>query len=330
MKTHRVYVTREIPQNGIDMLRDRGYEVIVGDDTQPLKKGKLYKILKKAHRSGKGYDAVLTLLTDKITADITKYAPDLRIVSNYAIGYDNIDVAGLSAQNVFVTNTPGDYCSTVAEHVVGLMFALARNVARGDRFVRAGLYKGWDPMLFVGEDVSGKTLGLIGAGRIGEKVGQFLSRAFGIKIVYYDTRANESLEKNCSAVRMQTIDDLLTRADIVSIHVPLLPTTRHMVDAGFLSKMKSNAYLINTSRGPVVDEKALIKALKKRQIQGAALDVFEFEPKIPRALRTLSNVVLTPHIASASSEARAEMARIAAQNIIDVFEGKTPVGLVRP
>ncbi len=330
MTNHRVYVTRAIPQNGIDLLRDRGYEVVIGEDIKPLKPGALYKILKKAEKEGKGYDAVLTLLTDKVNADIVTYAPKLKVVSNYAIGYDNLDVKGLSDKQVVVTNAPGEYCATVAEHVVGLILSLVRNITRGDRFVRAGLYKGWDPMLFVGQDISGKTLGLIGAGRIGEKVAQFLKSAFNMNIVYFDTRQNEMLEKNYSAQKAQSLDELLEKADVVSIHVPLLPSTRHMVDESFIKKMKKTAYLINSSRGPVVDEKVLIKALRRGWIQGAGLDVFEFEPKISRGLRRLSNVVMTPHIASASDEARNEMSRIACENIIDVFEGRTPKGLVRP
>ncbi len=330
MTNHRVYVTRAIAQNGIDMLRDKGYEVVVGEDAQPLKPGKLYKILKKAEKGGRGYEAVLTLLTDRVDADITRYAPKLKIVSNYAIGYDNIDVKALATQNVFVTNAPGDYCTTVAEHVVGLILALARNIVAGDKFIRAGLYKGWDPMLFVGQDLSRKTLGLIGAGNIGQKVAQILRMAFNMNVIYFDTRQNEIMETNAGAKRVHTLDELASESDIVSLHVPLLPSTKHMVDESFLRKMKPTAYLINTSRGPVVDEKALIKALQEKNIQGAALDVFEFEPKISRGLKKLSNIIMTPHIASASEEARAEMSRISAQNIIDVFEGRLPKGLVRP
>lgn len=329
MNTHRIYVTRAIPQNGIDMLVQKGYEVVVGADTKPLKPGKLNTILSKAEKKGRGYDAVLTLLTDKIGVDILASAPRLKVVSNMAIGFDNIDVKGLSDKQVTVTNTPGDYCDTVAEHVVALTLSLVNNVVAGDRFMRKGRYVGWDPMLFVGKNISKQTIGIIGAGRIGERTAYHFKKGFDTDILYFDLKTNETLEQEYGAKKMPTIESLLEQSDVVTLHVPLLSSTRHMVNESFLKKMKKDAVLINTARGPVVDEMLLVKALKEKWIAGAALDVFEFEPKLAKGLAKLENVVLTPHIASASVYAREEMSRIAAQNIIDVLEGRTPVGLVR-
>ena len=183
-------------------------------------------------------------------------------------------------------------------------------------------------MIFIGTDLSKKTVGLIGAGRIGERVAYHLAKGFNVEIIYFDSRTNEKIECDCGAKKVNTLDELLARSDIISLHVPLLPDTHHMVNESFLKKMKQTAFLINTSRGPVVDEVALVAALKKKEIKGAAIDVYEFEPKLTRGLIKLDNIVLTPHIASASEHARNEMARVAAQNIIDVFEKRKPIGEV--
>lgn len=322
----RIYITRQIPELATQMLTEKGYEVIVGTDTKPVAKKKLISILKKEEKKGRGYDALITLLTDQIDQEVLNTGISLEIVSNYAIGYDNIDVKSALEKGITVTNTPGNYTDTIAEHVVAMTLAITSRIAEADRFVRKGKYNGWDPMLLIGADLCHKTIGLIGAGRIGERVAFHFAKGFESKIIYFDTRPNETIEKECGAVRVDSIDELLAQADVVSLHVPLLPTTHHMVNAEFLRKMKKTAYLINSSRGAVVDEVSLVKALQVREIAGAALDVYEFEPKLSRGLTKLDNVVLTPHIASASEYARNEMARVAAQNIIDVFEKRTPAG----
>ncbi len=322
----RIYITQQIPELAIRMLKEKGYDVVVGKNKGLISQKEIISVLKKAEKKGQGFDALITLLTDKIDVSILNAGVSLEVIANYAIGYDNIDVSQATGRGIVVTNAPGEYVSTLAEHVVAITLAVTSRIVEADRYMRAGKYKGWDPMLFIGTDVSHKTIGLIGAGRIGTKVAHFFAQGLNSDIVYFDTKQNEEIEKKCGAKRVSTIDELIAQADIISLHVPLLPTTRHMVDATFLKKMKKTAYIINTSRGAVIDEVALVHALKKKEIAGAALDVFEFEPKLAKGLSKLDTVVLTPHIASASEHARNEMARVTAQNVIDVFEGGTPVG----
>ena len=196
------------------------------------------------------------------------------------------------------------------------MLALASNVASGDRFVRAKKYRGWDPTLFVGTDLPGKTLGIVGAGRIGSSTAKMAHKGFGMKIIYSDVQENTELENECQAKKIETVEELLKTSDFVSLHVPLLPETKHLISQERLGMMKKTAYLVNTSRGPVIDEKALVLALKEEKIAGAGLDVFEEEPYLARGLTRLQNVVLTPHIATATIEARQEMSKTVADNVI--------------
>jgi glyoxylate reductase len=320
-----VFITRTIPGPGIDMLRERGYAVDVYPKDRAPKPRELKKLLSK-----KPYDAVLSLLTDHIDAEVFDVVPTAKIIANYAIGYDNIDIVEAKKRGIAVTNTPGDYAHTVAEHSIALMLALTTRLVEADAFVRKGKYHGWSPNLFMGTDIKGKTLGLVGTGRIGELVARMAHGGFGLSIIYHDIVRNERIEKECGAVYVPALDELLSRSDIVSLHVPLLPSTHHLIDATRLSRMKSSALLINTSRGPVIDESALVTALKDGVIAGAGLDVFEFEPKLARGLVSLKNVVLTPHIASGRESARTDMSRIAAQNIIDVLDGGTARHIVNP
>jgi glyoxylate reductase len=319
----KVFITRQIPEVGIKMLTGKGFEVTVSKKDRPLEKKELITILKKG-----GYDAVLTLLTDPIDTEVFAAAPTVKIFANYAVGFNNIDVEEAKKRNVFVTNTPGGGTDRVAEHTWALILALTCRVVEADLYMRKGMFKGWDPMIFHGIKLSGKILGIIGTGRIGADVAHRAVNGFGMKLVYYDVKRNEDLEKNYGAVFCTIPEEVLKISDVVSIHVPLLPSTHHLIDAERLALMKKFAYLINTSRGSVVDENALLDALKAETIAGAGLDVFEFEPKLAKDLAKLPNVVLTPHIASATAEAREAMAILAAQNIIDTLEGKKPVNLV--
>ncbi|MDO8590820.1 MAG: D-glycerate dehydrogenase [bacterium] len=319
----KIFITRIIPDVGIKILEDKGYAVDVYPKDKIIAQKELIKIIKKG-----SYDAILCLLTDKIDASIFEIAPSVKIYANYATGFDNIDVAEAKKRGITITNAPAELTSeAVAEHAVALMLALAARIVEADEFVRRGKYKGWAPMNFIGTDVLGKTLGLIGAGRIGERMAHY-SKGLGMEIIYTDVVRNDRIEKECGAVYCNSVEEVLQKADIVSLHIPLLDSTRHLINEATLRLMKPSSFLINTSRGPVIDEVALEKALREKVISGAAIDVFEFEPKTVPGLAKLQNVILTPHIASASMEARNQMAEIAARNIIDFFEGRTPKNIV--
>jgi len=320
--TKRILITREIPKVGMDMLKKEGFKVDVcpgktGDVS--LSQEKLLSYLKK-----NSYDGIISLLTDKIDTKLIKAVPSVKIVANYAAGFNNIDLIETKKRGIVATNTPGVSSLAVAEHTIALMSALTTRIVEADLFTKKGKYKGWSPMAFIGTGLSGKTLGLIGVGSIGSEVARIAAHGFTMKILYYDVVAHEKIEKEYGAQRAATVEEVLENADIVSLHVPLLVSTYHLINAVRLKMMKKSAFLINTSRGPVVDEKALVAALKKKVIAGAALDVFEFEPKLALGLTTLDTVILTPHIASARDHVRNEMARIAAQNIIDFFNDKKP------
>lgn len=315
----KVYITRKIPDIGIKMLTEKGYEVDISPKDRPLEKKELIKILKK-----KQYDAVLTLLTDIIDAEVMDAAPTVKIYANYAIGFNNINIEEAKKRNIYVTNTPGGGADRVAEHTWALILALSCRVVEGDNYMKKGKYKGWDPLLLHGIKLSGKTLGIIGTGKIGADVAHRGKNGFGMNIAYYDVVRNENLERDLQAVFYSSIDELLGIADVISLHVPLLESTKHLINANRLKMMKPTAYLINTSRGPVIDEDALVYALQNGIIRGAGLDVYEFEPKLAKDIAKLSNVVLTPHIASGTDEARHEMAVISASNIIDALEGQKP------
>src|SRR3989338_804013 len=315
----RVFITRKIPESGIKLLQKSCHIKIYQKD-QVMPKKELIKEVKQC-------DALLCLLTDKIDKEIIDANPKLKIISNYAIGFNNIDVAYATKKRIPVTNTPGRaIVDAVAEHTFALIFAVTKRIVEADRFMRAGKYKTWEPLLLLGMELVGKTIGIVGLGRIGSGVAQ-RAKAMGMKMVYYDVKRNADFEKEFSAHYL-SLNDLLKSADVVSVHVPLLPTTKHLIGTKELSLMKKTAYLINTSRGPVIDEKALVRALKKKQIAGAGLDVYEFEPKLATGLTKLQNVVLTPHIASATIEARSEMSKDAAENILAVLQGKKPKMLV--
>lgn len=319
----KIYITRRIPEIGITMLKDKGYEVDINPEDRILTKDELITALK-----GKEYDAVLPLLTDTIDSQVFDAVPSAKIFANYAVGFNNIDVVEANKRGITITNTPGGLTNSVAEHAVALLVALSTRLVEGDSYTRCGSYKGWDPMLLLGSDLEGKTIGILGAGRIGFRVAHILCRGFDMKVAYYDIKRNEQFEKDYGAIFCESPEELLKISDAVSIHVPLLDSTKHLLNADRLAMMKKTAFLINTSRGPVVDEKALVEALRNNIIAGAGLDVYEEEPKLTDGLCDLKNVVLTPHTASATVSAREEMSELAAQNIIDFMEGKDPINKV--
>ena len=321
----KIFVTRKIPDRGIVLLKEKGYDVVVSPYDGVLAKEELVAELKKDR-----YDAVLCLLTDKIDADVLDAAgTQCKIFANYAVGYDNIDIKAAKERGIMVTNTPGVLTDAVAEHTFALMLAIARRIPESDRFTRAGKYTGWAPMLLLGTDVSKKTLGIVGLGRIGSRVAHHGVRGFDMKVIYYDVKRNEEFEREFGAEFRGNVDDIFREADFVSIHVPLLAETRHLVNAQRLALMKKTAYLVNTSRGPIVDEQALVDALRAGTIRGAGLDVFENEPALAPGLAELENVIITPHIASATEETRQKMSELAGQNIIDALENREPPNVVR-
>ena len=322
---NKIFVTRKIPERGIGALKKAGFAVEVNPDDKVLSKDELVAWLKKG-----SYDAVFCLLTDKIDADVFAAAgKQCKIFANYAVGFDNIDLEAAKKMGMMVSNTPGVLTNTVAEHAFTLMLSIAHRVAEADKFAKAGKYHGWEPMMLLGTDLSYKTIGILGLGRIGSRVAYHAAKGFDAKVIYYDVKRNEEFEKEFGAVFCETPELLLAQSDFVSIHVPLLPTTHHLIDANRLKMMKPSAYLINTSRGPIVDEKALAEALKNNVIKGAAIDVFENEPAIEPGLIGLENVILTPHIASATEETRSKMAELAAENIIAALSNQAPPNLVK-
>jgi glyoxylate reductase len=318
-----IFATRRIPEAGLTRLRAAGHEVDVSEKDGVLTPDEL-----RAAVSACPYEGLVTLLTDTIDASVLAIAPSIKIVANYAVGYNNITLADATARGVVVTNTPGVLTNTVAEFTIAMMLALAKRIPEADRFTKTGQFKGWAPELLLGSDLRGKTLGIVGAGRIGGEVAMAAHFGLGMNIIYTDTKKSEPMEANVPCTYYDTIEPLLREADVVSIHVPLLPATTHLISAERLAMMKPTAYLINTARGPIVDEVALIHALQTGVIRGAALDVFEAEPTIAPALLALDNVIATPHIASASIETRDKMAEMVADNINAFFAGETPANVV--
>lgn len=318
-----IYITRHIPDIGINLLRAAGHTVEVSTKNGVLTPKELIQTL-----SEKPYDAVISLLTDTITKEVFTAVPTAKIFANYAVGYNNISIKDARDAGVTITNTPGVLNDTVAEFTIALMLAVAHRISESDTFTRGGKFEGWGPELFLGTDLKGKTLGILGAGRIGCEVARRAHLGLDMQIAYYDVAQSSLLEKEYKAVFMDSVEKLLSSVDVVSIHVPLLPETEHLMNAERLALMKPSALLINTSRGAVIDEEALVVALKAGTIRGAGLDVFEHEPELALGLAQLSNVILTPHIASASEETRAQMSTMVAEDILAFLDGKVPKHMV--
>ena len=311
----KILVTHHIPDEGLSLLQGQSIETRVLEKKK-VQKGDIITALKK-----EAYDGMITLLTDTIDEEVLNaVGSQMKVIANYAVGFNNIDIQKTKERGIVVTNTPGILTETVAEHTFALILAVATRVVEADVFVRAKKFTGWEPELLLGVDLLGKTLGIIGAGRIGTRVAE-IGKAFGMDIVYHDVQQNTVLEEKTGAVQCGSPEEVMRRASIVSVHLPLNNTTYHCIDEQKLSMMQSDAILVNTSRGAVIDEKALIKVLQERKIFGAGLDVFENEPKVPVALRKLPNVVLTPHTASASIATRGNMAKMAAENVVAVLHG---------
>lgn len=278
-------------------------------------------------REVKGMAGIMATLTEKIDAPVIESAgSSLKVISNYAVGFDNIDTGKATEKGVCVTNTQGVLTEAVAEEVIALILSLFRRVVEGDRFVRTGKFRGWEPDLLLGTGIKDKVLGIIGLGRIGRWTAR-MAKALGMKIIYFNRHRDIEFEEELGVV-YHSMDQLLEQSDVVSLSVPLTDETRHLIGERELKLMKPTALLINTSRGAVVDEKALITALTNRWIAGAGLDVFENESEIPLGLIKMSNTILTPHLASATLEAREAMAKIAVDNLVDALEGRKPTCLI--
>ena len=308
MPKPKVLLTRRIPSSALATLE--GSCDVDRNDGDQLTPAQL-----KARLGNK--EGVLCLMTDAITADVMDAAPGLKVIANLAVGYNNIDVPAAQTRGIVVTNTPDVVTNATADHTLALILDITRRVSEGDRLIRRGAWKGWAFDFMLGNELRGKTLGIIGFGRIGQAVA---ARAvpFGMRVIHSGGRAVPGSD----AI---PVDRLLATADIVSLHCPLVPETRHLINQAALARMKRSAYLINTSRGPVVDEAALAWALKNRIISGAALDVYEQEPMVHPDLDTLENIVLVPHLGSPTTETRTAMADLAVRNTIAVLTGQSPL-----
>lgn len=318
-----MYVTRQLFTKAIKIIEEVAEVEVFEGENNPVPRDLL---LKKARVA----DGIISLLTDSIDAELMDQAENLKVVSNYAVGYNNIKIDEATKRGIRVTNTPGVLTDTTADCAFTLMTAIARRIVEADKYIRKGKWvHAWGPKMFIGGDIHGKTLGIVGMGRIGIAMVP-RARGFNMDVVYYDSVRNSEKEKELN-IEYKTLEELLQSSDFVSMHVPLTTKTRHMIGEDQLHMMKTTAYLVNTSRGPVIDEKALYKALKEGWIAGAALDVHEKEPTDPdNPLLDLDNIIVTPHIASASVETRTKMAVIAATNCAAVLRGEEPPNLVNP
>jgi glyoxylate reductase len=324
----RILMTQLVPTPAVDKLRSALGETGTLDvNPEPDRIWTKQELIEKL-RAG-NYNALYCMLTNRIDAEVLDAAPDLKIIANMAVGFNNVDVAEATRRRIPVSNTPGVLTDTTADFAWTLLMSAARRVVEGDRFTRAGRFHGWGPLMMVGQDVYGKTLGIVGFGRIGRTVAK-RAGGFDMKVLYYDLHpADPDTEKALNA-RSVSMDDLLQRSDYVSLHTDYNPETHHLIGAPELAKMKPTAYLINTSRGAIVDEAALVDALKNGTIAGAGLDVFEREPEIHPGLLELENAVLAPHIASASLETRTAMALMAAENVLAAMRGESAPNAVNP
>jgi len=319
-----VYVTRRFYTEATMRLAAAGHTTEINDSSRIMSSSELIQ-------KGKGKDALICLLNDRIDATFLDECPTLRIVANVAVGYDNIDVEGATERNVMVTNTPGVLTEAVADLTFALLLSAARRIPEGDRYIRAGEYKGWELMQpQVGVNVFGKTLGIVGMGRIGTAVARRAYFGFGMQILYTDPQPHSETEKEMGAERVD-LETLLEQSDFVSLHAALTPQTYHIIGSAELNRMRKTAILVNVARGALVDEEALVRALKASQILGAAIDVYEREPEVHIGLSSATSfTALAPHLGSATRETRLKMAHMAVDNVLAALDGKTPPNLVNP
>ena len=316
----RVLVTMTVPECGLEVLRSAGLDVDACAHSTPMPRAELLERVRPC-------DGIVCTLADRIDAELLDAAPTLKGVANFAVGTDNIDVAEATARGIPVTNTPGVLTEATAELAWTLILATARRLIEGDRLVRSGAFTGWAPTMLRGLELSGATLGIAGAGRIGTAVG-LRAKAFGMRVVYFDHHPSGPLDAD--GARRVELDELLRESDVVSIHLPLTAETRHLIGARELALMKPSAILVNTGRGAIIDEAALVEALRERRIAAAGLDVYEHEPALTPGLSELDNVVLLPHLGSATTATRDRMATMAAGSLVTILAGHRPETLVNP
>ncbi len=322
MSKPRVFVTRKIAQEALDMIAGVAEMEIWEDELPPPRQVLIKKV--------QDIEGLLSLLTEKVDRGLMGAAPRLRVISNMAVGYDNIDVPAATGRGIVVGNTPGVLTETTADFTFALLMAAARRVVEANAYTRKGAWKTWGPMVMLGHDVYHATLGIVGLGRVGTEIVK-RAKGFNMQVLYYDQVRRLQEEKELGIKYISNLLDLLSNADFITLHVPLTAETHHLISTAEFAAMKPTAILINTSRGPVIDQKALYQALKSRQIFAAALDVTEVEPIPPDdPLLTLDNIIITPHIASASVTTRTKMATLAAANLIAGLQGEIPPHCVNP
>ncbi len=315
----KVFITRKIPEEGIEILRKNALNVEIYPHDRIPEKKEIIEGVKDA-------DALISLLSDKIDREIIDSAPKLKVIGNYAVGYNNIDVEYAKKKGITVVNTPEVLTETTADLAFALILAASRRVVEGDKFLREGKFKGWLPLLMLGKEVYSSTLGIIGAGRIGQAVGR-RAKCFNMKILYYSRSRKMEFEKETGA-KFVSFETLLKESDIITIHVPLNRNTYHLISDEEMKMMKDGVILVNTARGEIIDEKALIKYLKKGKFFSVGLDVFENEPNINEKLLKFKNVIITPHIGSATEKTRKKMAEMVCNDVARVLSGKEPINRV--
>ncbi len=313
---HKVLITRDIPETAENLLIKNGFDVKVFHTENPPS-------FKEFVELGKDVTAIIPVLSDNIDKKFLSKFPNLKIIANYAVGYNNIDLVEAKKRNIVVTNTPDILTDATADLAMGLVIAASRNFGIGERIVRDGKFTGWSPKMLLGPQLKGAVFGIIGAGRIGQATAK-RAAAFGAKIVYYSRKRKPEFEENLAAKKV-SLNKLLSSSDFISIHVPLTDKTYHMLNAENMQRLKKGVVIVNTARGEIMDENVLIKLLKNGTVFAAGLDVYEKEPKVKKAFLKLENVVLLPHLGTATFETRSAMAKLAALNVINVLKGKAPL-----
>ncbi len=323
MTKFKVLLTRKIPQPAIDYMLKNEIDLEINEEDRVLTHSEIKERVK-------GKDGLICLLTDTIDGEIMDAAgPKLKIIANYAVGYNNINSQEATKRKIPVTNTPGVLTETTADLTFALLLSIGRRIVESDKFTRDGKFKGWGPMLHLGNDIHGKTLGVIGCGRIGSAVARRAAKGFNMKVLYNNTKQLPDLEKELG-LEFASVEEILKESDYITLHVPLTEKTKHMIGEKELALMKPSAILINTSRGSVIDESALVKALQEERIAGAALDVYEFEPKLSPGLKEIDNVIITAHIGTGTIDTRTKMGMMVGENLLAGLNNKQPANCVNP